>query len=138
MNEDKKYLGTGWTFPPQFRIGGIGKGAVMVSLDEDIEQSLQILFSTPLGQRVFRYDFGHTLKRWVFHGMDLSTRTLMEDSIRQTIVNHEPRISIDHIHIHLSEGDEGVVNIHLQYTVRKTNTRSNMVFPFYLKEGTNL
>lgn len=138
MNDDKKYLGQGWAFPPRFSNLPHATGAVMVSMEEDIRQSLQILFSTPLGQRVFRYDFGHTLRRWVFEGMDLTNRTLMVDSIRQAIVNHEPRITVEDIQIDPAPGDTGAVDIHVHYTVRQTNTRSNAVFPFYLAEGTNL
>lgn len=138
MEDDKKYLGRGWAFPPRFQLGALAKGAVMVSMDEDIAQSLRILFSTPLGQRVFRYDFGHTLQRWVFQGMDLTMRTLMEDSIRQAIVHHEPRITVEEIQIETLDGTAGLVYIRLHYTVRKTNTRSNTVFPFYMQEGTNL
>lgn len=138
MDDDKKYLGSGWAFPPRFHLGVLAKGAVMVSMDEDIEQSLHILFSTPLGQRVFRYDFGHTLQRWVFQGMDLTMRTLMEDGIRQAIVHHEPRITVEEVQIDAADGTDGMVYVRLHYTVRKTNTRSNTVFPFYLQEGTNL
>jgi len=33
---------------------------------------------------------------------------------------------------------EGRLDILLDYTVRETNARANMVYPFYLLEGTNL
>ncbi len=138
MNDDKLYLGRGWAFPPRFDVSPHANGAVMVSMEEDIKQSLIILFSTPLGQRVFRYQFGHTLRRWVFEGMDLTNRTLMIDSIRQAIINHEPRITVEDIQIDSESSLAGVVNIHVDFTVRQTNTRSNAVFPFYLAEGTNL
>jgi hypothetical protein len=31
-----------------------------------------------------------------------------------------------------------VLRLKLDYTVRTTNTRTNMVYPLYLREGTNL
>jgi len=33
---------------------------------------------------------------------------------------------------------EGILRILLDYTVRQTNRRTNMVYPFYLNEGTDL
>jgi hypothetical protein len=33
---------------------------------------------------------------------------------------------------------EGILNITLDYTIRQTNRRTNMVYPFYLNEGTDL
>ena len=34
------------------------------------------------------------------------------------------------------QGD-GALHILVDYTIRTTNSRSNMVYPFYLKEGTD-
>ncbi len=35
------------------------------------------------------------------------------------------------------DGTEGRILLHLDYTVRPTNARHNMVFPLYLKQATN-
>ena len=32
----------------------------------------------------------------------------------------------------------GILRITLDYTIRRTNRRANMVYPFYLHEGTDL
>ena len=131
--EDKTYLGRGWAFPPQFIKG---EGVAMVSEEEDIRQSLHILFSTSPGQRIFRFDYGCQINKWTFHEMNLSTRTLIEDSIRQAILYHEPRIAVERLEIRTTDERAGVLFIHLDYRVQKTNTRSNMVYPYYFAEGT--
>lgn len=129
------YLGKGWAFPPAFIRGS---GAEMVSEESCIRQSLQVLFLTAPGERIFRFDYGCRIRRWMFEEMDLSLKTLIIDSIKQSIIYYEPRIDVNKIEVETKEYREGILWINLDYTVRQTNNRSNMVFPFYFREGTNL
>jgi len=135
--EDKRksYLGTGWAFPPAF-IKNVG--AEMVSDEDDIRQSLQILFSTNAGERIFRFDYGSNIRQFVFQEMNLSVENLIIDHIKQTILFFEPRIKVTDVTIEMKEPQEGILWINLEYTILKTNNRSNMVYPFYFLEGTNL
>ncbi|MDR1370036.1 MAG: GPW/gp25 family protein [Dysgonamonadaceae bacterium] len=129
------YLGTGWGFPPTFVKG---YGVEMVSEEEDIRQSLIILFSTTPGERIFRFKYGCNIRQWVFEKMNLSVKTLIIDTIRQAILYFEPRIDIEKLDVEIKDPLEGILWINLEYIVRQTNSRSNMVYPFYFKEGTNL
>ncbi|MDR1679404.1 MAG: GPW/gp25 family protein [Prevotellaceae bacterium] len=129
------YLGKGWSFPPAFIKG---YGAEMAAGEEDIRQSLTILFSTVPGERIFRFDYGCDVCRWVFEKMDLSVETLIIDSIKQAILYFEPRIETEKISIESKDPQKGILWINIDYTLRSTNSRSNMVYPFYFKEGTNL
>ena len=53
------FLGTGWKFPPEFNNQ---TGTVeMVSDYTDIKESLDILLSTSLGERVMQPDYGCNL-----------------------------------------------------------------------------
>lgn len=131
----KSYLGTGWAFPPTF-IKNVG--VEMVSEEEDIRQSLQILFSTTIGERIFRFDYGCNIKQFVFDEMNLSIKTLIADHIKQSVLYFEPRIKVESIDIEIKEPLEGTLWINIEYIVLKTNNRSNMVYPFYFREGTNL
>lgn len=54
--EKESFLGTGWSFPPTFN--NISGTVEMVSDEKDIFQSLHILLSTQLKERVMRSDFG--------------------------------------------------------------------------------
>ena len=57
---DTSFLGQGWSFPPEF---SKDSGTVnMVSEELDINQSLHILLSTSLGERVMQPDYGCNLK----------------------------------------------------------------------------
>jgi phage baseplate assembly protein W len=129
------HLGRGWAFPPAFIKG---YGVEMTEGEEDIKQSLSILFSTVPGERMFCCNYGCDIHRWVFEKIDISVETLIIDAIKQAILYCEPRITVESITIDSKNQQEGILWINIHYTVRFTNSRSNMVYPFYFREGTNL
>ncbi|WP_341902330.1 MULTISPECIES: GPW/gp25 family protein [Fluviicola] len=132
--DDKTYLGTGWGFPVRFN----QRGVHLVSDEEDIWESLRILFSTIPGERVFRYNYGCPIDKWVFSKIDLSERTMIIDIIEQAIREGEPRIITDSVDVEIRDEMEGILWIKIDFTIRQTNSRSSMVYPFYFLEGTQL
>ncbi len=131
---DKTYLGTGWAFPVRFN----QRGVHLVSDEEDIWESLRILFSTIPGERVFRYNYGCPIDKWVFSKIDLSERTMIIDIIEQAIREGEPRIVTDSVDVEVRDAMEGILWIKVEFTIRQTNSRSSLVYPFYFLEGTQL
>ena len=136
MTADTSFLGTGWAFPPSF--DWRSKEATLVSQVEDIEQSLHILLSTTPGERVMQPAYGCGLMRMVFTNINESTATEIKDMVARAILFFEVRITLNEVDIDWSDIANGLLRLQLDYTVRTTNTRSNMVYPFYLREGTNL
>lgn len=135
MQTDKSFIGIGWAFPPRFTKG---YGVEMVSQEEDIAQSLAILLSTTPGERLFRFNYGCNIRQWVFEEMNLSNETLIIECIEQAILFFEPRIEVEHIALDTKDELEGILWITIDYRIRETNSRSNMVYPYYFKEGTNI
>ena len=136
MVEDASFLGIGWSFPPAF---GTARGAaVMVSREQDVRESLRILVSTSPGERVMQPGYGCALRRLVFAHIDESAITEIRDAIEQAVLFHEVRVTLDAVDIDTSELFQGELRIGLRYTIRTTNTRHNMVFPFYFQQGTAL
>ena len=133
--ERRSFLGTGWAFPPEY--SKTTCQPLMVSDEEDIWQSLQILFSTSLKERRITPDYGCNLEDFVFGTVNISLLALLEEMIREGISLHEPRIKLDDLRIAPNEL-EGRLDILLVYTVRATNTRFNRVYPYYYQEGTNV
>ncbi len=132
MPEDQSFLGTGWSFPPTFGVGG---GAVeMVSGVDDIRQSLEILLATRLGERVMQDAFGCDLTTVLFEEIDQGLINSLTSLISDAILYHEPRIELDRLDISEDQAAEGLLLISLDYTVRSTNSRFNLVYPFYLNE----
>lgn len=131
------FLGTGWGFPPTF-VPGTGQ-AVMVSAEEDIRESLMILLHTRPGERVMQPLYGCGIYRYAFAPMDTNLPYLLRDEISQAILFFEPRVILDDINVDIEPPPEnGRLKIEVIYTIRATNTRSNIVFPFYHAEGTLL
>lgn len=134
MNMDS-FLGTGWAFPPSFIKG---HGAQMASGEEDIRQSIEILLSTSPGERIFNFEYGANIRQWVFEQMDLSVKTLIIEEIKHAVLYFEPRVDLEKVDVEIKDPQEGILWISLEYRVRQTNSRSNMVYPFYFNEGTNI
>ena len=108
----------------------------MVSGEVDIRESLWVLFSTRLGERVMLPKYGAGIWQMVFASINTSVITQIQDYIREAITIWEPRIDIDRIDVTPDNELEGKVLISLVYTIRSTNARNNLVYPFYLQEGT--
>jgi phage baseplate assembly protein W len=132
MAEKPDFLGTGWAFPPTFDINQ--RGVDMVSDEEDIAESLQILLNTQLGERIMQPGYGSDLKSQLFEPMNASLVTYLGDLVETAIIYHEPRIKLDSVSI-TPDQMPGRLNVSLEYTIRSTNTRFNYVFPFYITEG---
>lgn len=129
---DKPFLGTGWSFPPNFEEGL--EGVEMVSGEQDINQSLTILFSTAIGERLMQSRYGSNLQQFVFQPLNEAQRTLIQYMIETAIRFYEPRIDAERINI-TYQNPEGKLNIEIEYKIRETNSRYNFVFDYYLKEG---
>ena len=131
MARDPSFLGTGWSFPPAFAAGG---GEVQVVSDEqDIEQSLAILLATRRGERVMREDFGCALADFVFGEVNESLIGRVRSLVADAILLNEPRVRLNGLDV--ADAGEGMLRISIDYTIRATNSRYNMVYPFYLEEG---
>ena len=136
MKINTDFLGTGWSFPPEFNETE-GKLA-MTSDVEDINNSLMILLSTRPGERIMFPNYGCDLQEMLFKPLDLTLITQMKGIVERAILYHEPRINILSIEINAQDEIEGEILIEINYDVRNTNTRSNMVFPFYKEEATEI
>lgn len=127
MDGYTSFLGTGWSFPPSFTGGG-----VKMSADEtDIHESLLILFGTTTGERFLQPKFGLDMRELMFEPMSTTVRTFLIDRICTAILVYEPRIKVVNLNIDSPDPNEGTLSILLEYEVRATNSRFNLVFPFY-------
>ena len=124
------FIGRGWSFPPAF--DKKAAGVKMSSGIDDIEESLRIIFTTILGERIMNPLFGCSLDDSVFEVMNTSRIAYLENQIRTAIIYHEPRIDADQVTV---ESDQlaGRLTIGIGYKVRGSNSRFNFVYPYYLK-----
>ena len=136
MAIDQAFLGTGWSFPPSF---SVETGSVdMVSAETDINQSLYILLSTSLGERVMQPKFGCNLVDYQFESVNNGFLSFLRDLVDQALLYHEPRIIVEDITITPPDSFnlfEGKVQIEVDYRISETNTRFNFVYDFYKREA---
>ncbi len=135
MKEQNSILGRGWAFPVTFN-----KPSHTASLSEDeidIEQSLIILLTTALGERVMQPGYGANMDDLLFEALNVTTASIIINRLKRAIMFHEPRIRANNIDM-LPDTVNGLIEVTVEYTIIATNTRTNLVFPYYLNEGTNI
>ncbi|SMO48639.1 hypothetical protein SAMN06265219_102422 [Gracilimonas mengyeensis] len=112
--------------------------AELVSEEEDIRESLTIILSTIPGERVMDPEFGCDIHHHVFEEMSFTVINHLKEDIRKAVLNYEPRVDLTGLEVGVNEDHDARLDIILEYKVRATNSRSNMVYPFYVNEGTNI
>jgi phage baseplate assembly protein W len=122
-------IGTGVAFP--LRVDRQGAIA-LVSGSDDINEAITLILSTAQGERPMRPLFGCGIHDYVFESIDAYTIGRLEREVRIAIDRWEPRIEIAGLSIDTSEAEVGKLAIELDYIVRATNDRRNLVYPFYV------
>lgn len=132
MNGDKQFQGTGWKFPIRTDAAG---NIVLSSGDESIRESMWIILSTARGERMMRLEFGCGIHDLVFAPTDVGTLRSIEAHVQEALTQFEPRIDVINVNVSDKEASTGKLLISIDYRIRMTNNEFNLVFPFYLKEG---
>jgi uncharacterized protein len=136
MEDFTSFLGTGWSFPPTFDVHS--KSLKTSSDDKDIDESLTILLTTRLGERIMLPEYGCNMEDLLFKSLDLTMKTFAIDRIKTAILYHEPRIDVEKIDITQGNDLEGILLVQIDYRIQATNSRRNFVFPFYKGEGSEI
>lgn len=130
----KEFLGSGWKFP--VRVDPTTGGIDISEYEQDVREAIWIILSTARGERVMRPDFGCGIHDLVFAPINAATVGEVENNVRESLINYEPRIEIINLHVSDEEAHNGKLLISIDYRVRTTNNEFNLVYPFYFTEGT--
>jgi uncharacterized protein len=135
ISEGKSFLGRGWSFPPVFskQSGGV----LMTSDEEDIKKSLEILLSTAIGERFLQPRYGCNLDEYVFEPFNATLSTEIRLTVKDAIEKFEPRLRLLAVRLDTGLMNEGRVDIAVEYQIVTTNSRFNLVYPFYINEANN-
>jgi phage baseplate assembly protein W len=128
----RAFLGVGWAFPPRLEPGGRIAEAVY---EQDVREAIGIILGTNPGERVMRPDFGAGLNTFVFEPVNPTTVARVEGRVRNSLITWEPRIDVVSAQVRPQGNPPVILLIELSYRIRATNTRHNLVYPFYLQEG---
>jgi phage baseplate assembly protein W len=122
-------LGSGLAFP--LRVDHSG-GLRLASGDEDVEQAIGLILGTSPGERAMRPEFGCAVHDLVFETIDAAMIGRIEAAVRAALDRWEPRIEVTEIEFDLSRTREGRLDVILEYRLRQTNSKRNLVYPFYV------
>ncbi|MGA1871575.1 MAG: GPW/gp25 family protein [bacterium] len=127
-----EFLGKGWKFPLELEESKIKEARY----EQSIRDSIWIILSTARGERVMRPDFGCGIHNLVFALNDAETMGRIRNDVNDALLEFEPRIDV--MNVDVSSGDSGnLFLIQIEYQVLTTNTRYNLVYPFYLDRSTS-
>ena len=123
------FLGTGWRFP--ILPDEAGRLSYAVG-EESIENCLRALLLTATGERVMRPDFGTKAQESVFAPGSVQNLRDLERSVADAVRAYEPRVDLDTVLAEADPADESRITVSVQYRIRRTNTKANLVFPYYV------
>lgn len=127
----RPHLGVGWAFPVRPAAGALK----YARYENDIEQAVEIILRTSPGERVMRPAFGAGLRRFVFAPNSATTHRAVEEAVRRALVDLEPRITVENVAARAAVDEPNLMEIEIDYVVRRTNAFYNRVYPFYLDEA---
>lgn len=122
------FVGRGLTSP--LRVDQQGRIALTSGADE-LDQALRMVIGTAPGERPMRPRFGCAIWDLAFAPINAQTLGQMSYTVRQALTEWEPRVDILDVTSMPAEGVDGAVTIEVDYRVRSTNDRRNLVYPFY-------
>ncbi len=128
----KAFLGVGWAFPPCVSPDG---STATAAYEQDVYQAIWIILSTDWGERIMRPDFGAGLRSFVFGPLSRATLQRVQTRVQESLVTWEPRINVEQVNVTFDPNEPGKLLIAITYSIRVTNTRHNLVYPFFLEEG---
>lgn len=132
MADRREFLGTGWRFP----IRPDATGSLTWSYGEQkVAESLWLVLSTALRERVMRPRFGCGVHDLLFAGDTNATRAAAAHSVREALTTWEPRIDVLDVRVE-EGGDAGTeLVVFVDYRIRSNNAVHNLVYPLYAVEG---
>jgi phage baseplate assembly protein W len=132
MQDASDFLGSGWAFPLRLNSRG---GIALARGERDVEESIRLILATPIGERRMRPEFGCGVHDLVFAINDPTTHGLIQHHVVEALTLWEPRIEVGEVRVTTDAAEPSRVLVEIDYTLRATNQRRNLVYPFYLIPG---
>lgn len=134
MSTPADFLGNGFRFP----MGVDQRGGIALSSGPgDVDKAIRVILLTAPGERVMRPQFGCRIWDLLFEPVNANTMGLMAAAVRDALAQWEPRIEVESVVVEPDANDASHVRIRIDYRLRVTNDRRNLVYPFYVipREG---
>ena len=129
------FQGRGWAFPVK---PGRDKRLSLIGGEEKIQQSIWLILSTSPGERQMRPEFGCGIHDLVFEPNTPALRGLVQTKVRESLLRWESRIDVLDVRVETPPEARNYLLIRIDYRIRSTNAFYNLVYPFFINEGTGL
>jgi phage baseplate assembly protein W len=131
---DQGFLGNGWAYDLSGNgVGLDGTGRIAeAGGEDDIRQSIWLILGTAPGERVGRPTFGCGIYDLVFSPQSAGTMNSIVGAVTEALSQWEPRISVIDVSVGPYPDAPNGLLVEIQYEVLATNSRFNLVYPFYL------
>ena len=126
------FLGTGWGFP--LALDADNK-IQLAQHEESIRQSIWMILSTSPGERIMRPTFGSGLQDLVFRVNNAGLVGAAVSAVREALTRWEPRIILLDVNAFGDPAKPTVLHIDINYQIAATNSRHNLVYPFYVEQA---
>ncbi len=124
-----EYDSRGWPFPPAFM--KTAECIPLVTREEDIAESIDILLHTRVGERFLVPNYGCNIMDMVFEiiGESGLSHAYIKDVIGTALALHEQRVTLDDVTVN-SVPDRGELSIELHLTVVATGLPMTVTVAF--------
>ncbi|MDV2996744.1 MAG: hypothetical protein N4J56_006449 [Chroococcidiopsis sp. SAG 2025] len=131
---DSEFLGVGWQFPLTIGKDDDKDGRVqMVRYEAAVRQSIEMILSTAPGERLMQPEFGCGIHDLVFATNSAETIGRIVSEVRRSLVEWEARIDVQDVTVQPEADNPNYLLIQINYQIRNTTNRFNLVYPFYLE-----
>jgi phage baseplate assembly protein W len=126
---DASFVGRGFSWPLEIDHTGSLK---LTDGAPDLDRSIRVILLTAPGERLMRPQFGCRIWDLLFEPVTPNLLGLIAEAVRDALAQWEPRIVVEKVEPYADPDDPALVRVAIDYRVRETNDRRNLVYPFYV------
>jgi phage baseplate assembly protein W len=128
-DSDASFVGRGFSWPMEVDHTGAIK---LTDGPPDLDRSIRVVLLTAPGERLMRPEFGCRIWELLFEPVTPNLLGLVAEAVRDALAQWEPRIVVENVQPTTDPDDSALVRVNIEYRVRATNDRRNLVYPFYV------
>jgi phage baseplate assembly protein W len=103
--------------------------------EQSVHEAIWIILGTALGERQMLPAFGCGIHDLVFAPNNPTTQTNVAHLVKNALSQGEPRIDVLDLNVSAAPDEANMLLIRVDYRIRSNNAMNNMVYPFYVTEG---
>lgn len=123
------FVGRGFAWPLEVDHTGAIR---LTQAGDSLDDSIRVVLLTAPGERLMRPQFGCRIWDLLFEPVNANLLGLIAQAVRDALAQWEPRIEVEDVRPVQDDDDSSLVQITIAYRVRATNSRRNLVYPFYV------